>query len=66
MDGRSAKPAGMALTDARRYDDYVGQYLTDQRMVWNVRRRGDRLMVQWIGRPIERLHAPSFEVFPLS
>jgi len=66
MDGRSAKPAGTAPIDRARYDRYAGQYLSEQHVVWTVRRRGERLVAQWIGKPVERVHAPSFEVFPQS
>jgi hypothetical protein len=66
LDGHSLLPARTAPVDAMLYDRCVGQYQTDQRNICTVRREGERLMIQWIGKPGQGVPCPSYEVFPQS
>jgi CubicO group peptidase (beta-lactamase class C family) len=66
MKGRSPKPSALAPIDPANYDRYTGLYISDDGVMWVVRRRVDRLTIQWIGNLEQRVHTPSFEVFPES
>jgi serine-type D-Ala-D-Ala carboxypeptidase/endopeptidase len=66
LEERSLKPTKAVPVDAATCDRFVGQYQNDQRAICTVRREGDRLMFQWIGRPGQRARYPSYEMFPTS
>jgi CubicO group peptidase (beta-lactamase class C family) len=66
LDGRSPRPANLAQVEPTLYDRYTGQYHYKHRAIWIVRREGNRLMLQWIGLPGERVRAPTVELFPTS
>jgi D-alanyl-D-alanine-carboxypeptidase/D-alanyl-D-alanine-endopeptidase len=66
LEGHSPKPDALAAVDPSVYDGYTGQYAYKRGMIWTIRRDGDRLLLQWIGKDGERSHAPSVELFPIS
>jgi hypothetical protein len=67
LNGRSPKPAGVVPVDSGIYDSYAGTYrLDNESHTCSVRRLGERLLIQWLGEPGQRVRIPSYEVFPLS
>jgi len=66
LEGRSQKPDHIAPINVADYGRFIGRYETSNHITFIVCRRGDRLMIRCLGGPFERLHTPSFEVFPLS
>ncbi|SPE61059.1 hypothetical protein SBV1_60018 [Verrucomicrobia bacterium] len=66
LKNQSAKPSQTASVDVKVVADYVGQYRSPEGQALTVRREGDRLMLQWLGRPGQEVRVPSVEVFPES
>ncbi|MCW5552285.1 MAG: beta-lactamase family protein [Verrucomicrobiae bacterium] len=65
LNGRSPKPAESIPFDPASYDRLVGTYQLDKEAdTCTVRRVGERLLIQWIGVPGQRVRIPSFEVYP--
>jgi CubicO group peptidase (beta-lactamase class C family) len=67
LEGCSPKPANVAQVSPALYDDYTGLYKFGKGgELCSARREGNRLLLQVLGKPGQRLHYFSCEVFPQS
>ncbi len=67
LEGFTPKPADTVQVDESLYDDYAGLYRFEPGgELCGVRREGDRLMLQVLGKAGQRLRYPSYEIFPQS